>query len=190
MVDTYLGRTFLTPEAKTLAELLAADGYVTGIFGKRHLADNYPFRPMDRGFQESLVHRGGGIGQPAGPPGNRYWDPVLEHNGVSEKHSGYCTEIANTALIDLIKANRQRPFFGYLATNIPHSPFHVDEEYIEPYLEMGLPERTAQVCGMIKEFDENLRRLLEQLNELDLADRTIVVFLTDNGTTQQTYTAA
>ena len=189
VIDTYLGRTLMATEAETLAELLAAEGYATGIFGKWHLGDNYPLRSMDQGFQESLVHRGGGIGQPAGPPGNRYWDPVLERNGESEQNTGYCTDIFTDALIDFIEHNRERPFFGYLATNVPHSPFDVDEEYIEPYRKMGLPERTASVYGMITEFDENLDRLLNQLDRLGLADQTIVIFLTDNGPTQQTFTA-
>ena len=189
VIDTYLGRTLMAPESETLAELLSAEGYQTGIFGKWHLGDNYPLRPMDQGFQESLVHRGGGIGQPAGPPGNRYWDPVLEHNGVSKAYSGYCTRIFTDALIAFAREHRNRPFFGYLATNVPHSPFDVDEEYIEPYREMGLPERTARVYGMITEFDENLERLLSELDSLEIAERTIVVFLTDNGPTQQTYTA-
>ena len=189
VIDTYLGRTLMDPEAVTLAERLAAEGYATGIFGKWHLGDNYPLRSMDQGFGESLVHRGGGIGQPAGPPGNRYWDPTLEHNGVSKKYAGYCTDIFTDALIEFVKRNRERPFFGYLATNVPHSPFHVDEQYIEPYREMGLPENTSRVYGMITEFDENLDRLLGQLDQLGLADSTMVIFLTDNGPTQQTFTA-
>ena len=189
VVDTYLGRTLLDPAAVTLAELLGEAGYATGIFGKWHLGDNYPLRPMDQGFQESLVHRGGGLGQPAGPPGNTYWDPVLEHNGESREYKGYCTKIFTDELIDFVRANRGRPFFGYLATNVPHGPFDVDEEWIEPYREMGLPERTARVYGMIEEFDQNLDRLLKELDALGLAERTIVIFLTDNGPTQQTFTA-
>ena len=189
VVDTYLGRTLMDPDAVTLAELLEGAGYKTGIFGKWHLGDNYPLRAMDQGFHESLVHRGGGIGQPAGPPGNRYWDPVLQHNGESKEYDGYCTRIFTDALIEFIEQNRERPFFGYLATNVPHSPFDVDEAYIEPYREMGLPENTAKVYGMITEFDENLGRLLDRLDQLGLADSTIIVFLTDNGPTQQTFTA-
>lgn len=189
VIDTYLGRTLMDPEAVTLAELLGAEGYATGIFGKWHLGDNYPLRPMDQGFQEVLVHRGGGLGQPAGPPGNTYWNPVLEHNGRSEEYEGYCTGIFTDALIDFVRKHRDRPFFGYLATNVPHGPFDVDEEWIEPYRVMGLPERTARVYGMIEEFDQNLGRLLDEVGSLGLADRTIVIFLTDNGPTQQTFTA-
>ncbi len=189
VVDTYLGRTLLDPAAVTLAELLSEHGYATGIFGKWHLGDNYPLRPMDQGFQETLVHRGGGLGQPSGPPGNTYWDPVLEHNGESKRYEGYCTRVFTDGLIEFIRVNRDRPFFGYLATNVPHGPFDVDEEWIEPYREMGLPERTARVYGMIEEFDQNLDRLLGELDALGLAERTIVVFLTDNGPTQQTFTA-
>ena len=189
VIDTYLGRTLMDPEAVTLAEMLADEGYATGIFGKWHLGDNYPLRTIDQGFQESLVHRGGGLGQPAGPPGNTYWDPVLEHNGRSEKYEGYCTGIFTDALIRFVRDNRDRPFFGYLATNVPHGPFDVDEEWIEPYREMGLPERTARVYGMIEEFDQNLDRVLKELDSLGLDRRTIVIFLTDNGPTQQTFTA-
>ena len=189
VVDTYLGRSLMDPAAVTLAELLAAEGYATGIFGKWHLGDNYPLRAMDQGFAESLVHRGGGIGQPAGPPGNRYWDPVLENNGESRAYAGYCTDIFTDALLGFMENNQDRPFLGYLAPNVPHSPFHVDEKYIEPYRAMGLPENTSRVYGMITEFDENLERVLNRLDQLGLAERTIVVFLTDNGPTQQTFTA-
>jgi arylsulfatase A-like enzyme len=68
-IDTFLGRALMYPDEVTLAELLAAAGYRTGIFGKWHLGDNYPLRAMDQGFQEVLVLRGGGIGQPSDPPG-------------------------------------------------------------------------------------------------------------------------
>ncbi|MBN1418235.1 MAG: sulfatase-like hydrolase/transferase, partial [Planctomycetes bacterium] len=93
VVDTYIGRAMMDPREATIAEMLAAAGYRTGIFGKWHLGDNHPMRPHERGFQEALVHGGGGIGQPSDPPGNRYFDPILRHNGKEERHLGYCTDI-------------------------------------------------------------------------------------------------
>ena len=69
---------FMNTEETTIAEILSKNGYRTGIFGKWHLGDNAPMRPTDQGFQEALVHKGGGIGQAAGPAGNTYFDPILE----------------------------------------------------------------------------------------------------------------
>ncbi|MCG1037945.1 sulfatase-like hydrolase/transferase, partial [Polaribacter sargassicola] len=69
---------FMNSSEVTIAEVLKDNGYRTGIFGKWHLGDNTPMRPTDQGFEEALVHKGGGIGQAAGPAGNTYFNPVLE----------------------------------------------------------------------------------------------------------------
>ena len=93
IVDTYLGRSMMYPDEATVAELFGKTGYRAGIFGKWHLGDNYPMRAIDQGFQEAIVCKGGGIGQPSDPPGNSYFDPVLFHNGKAEKYRGYCSDI-------------------------------------------------------------------------------------------------
>jgi hypothetical protein len=89
-IDTFVGRAMMDPDEVTLAEILRGAGYATAIFGKWHLGDCYPMRPIDQGFEEALVHRGGGIGQPSDPPGGegRYTDPVLFHNGVETRATG------------------------------------------------------------------------------------------------------
>ena len=195
VTDTYLGRAVMHPEEVTMAEMFSSAGYRTGIFGKWHLGDNYPMRAMDQGFQECLVHNGGGIGQPSDPPGNRYFDPILQHNGREEKHLGYCTDIFANAAMAFIEQNRSRPFLAYLAPNAPHTPLEIADEWVAPYRQMGLPVPTAKVYGMIANIDFNVGRLLDRVRALGLERDTIVIFLTDNGAqadptlTEQRYNA-
>jgi arylsulfatase A-like enzyme len=205
VVDTFLGRSLMHPDEVTLAELLGAAGYRTGIFGKWHLGDNYPMRPIDQGFQEALVLKGGGIGQPSDPPGgSSYFDPILQHNGKPEKTKGYCSDVFTDAAIRFIEQQREQPFFVYLAFNAPHAPLQVPDRYYEPYRKRNLkvedfpavghpiggkfdPDVTARVYGMVTNIDDNLGRLFARLDELKLADDTIVIFLTDNGPQQPRY---
>ncbi len=185
-IDTYLGRAMMDPEEVTLAEMLRAAGYRTGIFGKWHLGDNYPMRPMDQGFQETLVHRGGGIGQPADlPNGSHYMNPVLLHNGRIERFRGYCMDVYTDVALRFIEGDRRQPFFVYLATNTPHTPLEVADSYASPYRAMGLDDDTAHVYGMIANIDENVGRLLARLEALGHEQDTIVIFLTDNGAQQR-----
>lgn len=189
VVDTYIGRALMDSNEMTLAEMLSRSGYKTGIFGKWHLGDNHPMRPIDKGFQEALVHNGGGIGQPSDPPGNTYHNPILRHNGEAKPYKGYCTDIFTDAAIRFIEENAEYPFFTYLATNAPHTPLQIDEELVKPYLEKGLDETTAKVYAMVENIDSNIGRLLDTLRELDLEDNTIVIFMTDNGPQQERYNA-
>jgi arylsulfatase A-like enzyme len=190
IVDTFLGRSMMYPDETTLAEVLGAAGYRTGIFGKWHLGDNYPMRAIDQGFQEALVHRGGGIGQPSDPPaGNGYFDPALFHNGRQELHEGYVTDIFFTAARKWIESVRNQPFFAYIPTNAPHGPLNIDEKYVAPFRKLNLPDDTAKVYGMVANIDENIGRLLATLRDLQLERDTIVIFMTDNGPWGERYNA-
>jgi arylsulfatase A-like enzyme len=189
VVDTYLGRSMMYPEEVTLPELLSQAGYRTGIFGKWHLGDNYPMRSIDQGFEESVVCKGGGVGQPSDPPENSYFNPILQRNGKPERYDGYCTDIFFREALQFIERNQRQPFFAYIPTNAPHTPLTVDDRYWKPFREAGLDETTAKVYGMIVNLDENVGRLLGKLGSLELERNTILLYLTDNGPQQPRYNA-
>ena len=184
VVDTYLGRSMMHHDEVTIAETLRSSGYRTGIFGKWHLGDHYPLRPSEQGFEEVLVHAGGGIGQPSDPPdGNSYFNPKLMHNGRLEQRNGYCTDVFFDAALDFIKAHKDHSFFAYIATNAPHVPLEVADTYVAPFRKQGLDETTAKTYGMLANLDENAGRLLAHLRKLKLEENTILIFMSDNGPT-------
>lgn len=186
---TIMGRSLLRRDETTMADVFAAAGYRTAIFGKWHLGDNYPYRPQDRGFAESLVHGGGGVGQTPDWWGNTYFDDTYLRNGRPERFKGYCTDVWFAEAMRFIEVNRGRPFFVYLATNAPHGPYRVPPQYAQPY--RNRPEvPDVEFYGMIASIDENIGRLEAKLAELGLADDTILIFMTDNGTSGRGYNAA
>lgn len=178
---TYGSRHHLRRDEITMADVFKQNGYRTAIFGKWHLGDNYPFRPMDRGFDESLIHGGGVIWETPDWWDNNYYDDTYFRNGEPEKVKGYCTDVWFTEAAEFIEKNQDRPFFVYVATNAPHGPLHVPERYRKPY-EEEVGKRRAAFYGMIVSIDENLGRLRAKLKELSLDRDTILVFFNDNGT--------
>lgn len=179
---TVMGRSFLRRDEKTMADYFAANGYQTGIIGKWHLGDNAPYRPQDRGFHDVFIHGGGGVGQTPDYWGNNYFDDTYFNNGTWENQSGYCTEIFFNQADRFVTQNREKPFFLYLSTNAPHGPYLVDQKYSEPFKDQGLPSPLAEFYGMIVNIDENMGQLRNRLKELGLAQNTLLIFMTDNGT--------
>lgn len=180
-IDTYLGRSCMDPDEVTLAALLRESGYRTGISGKWHLGDCYPMRAMDQGFEEALVHNGGGLAQPANLGRDDYFDPEVMHNGKLTPTEGYCTDVFADHAIRFITDHRDEPWFSYLATNAPHSPMQVDDRWAGPHLEAGLPEVWARLYGMVDNIDYNVGRVLATLEEQGLTDNTIVIYTSDHG---------
>lgn len=207
VVDTYLGRSLMHPDEATVAEMLASSGYRTAIFGKWHLGDNYPLRAVDQGFRESLTLNGGGIGQPSDPPGgDSYFDPMLRHNGRWTRTRGYISDVLADAAIDFIRRSRGEPFFAYLSFNAPHTPLQVPPEPYARYRATGMQpdlfrgpghpvpasfnaDTTARVYAMVENIDQNVGRVLAELDRLNLTRQTLVTFLTDNGPQQPRYNA-
>jgi len=178
-----MGRHHLRADEVTMADVFAGSGYRTGVFGKWHLGDNYPFRPQDRGFHESLTHGGGVVGEAPDFWGNDNTDDTYFRNGKPEKTTGYCTDVWFREAMAFIDKAKQRPFFVYLPTNAPHGPHHVPLRYTTPYLDRkGVSASRARFYGMIANIDDNLGRLRTFLRDKGLTRNTILVFMTDNGT--------
>ena len=184
---TSSGRTSLHKREKTLGDLFTINGYATGMFGKWHLGDNAPTRPMDKGFERSVWHRCGGVTQISDYWGNDYFDDTYLVGDKWKKFDGYCTDVwfdEAMGFIDgvLTDAGGNKPFFVYLATNAPHGPYLVGPEWKKPYLDAGCPPQQAAFKGMVANFDWNLGRLRRFLKTEQVDSETILVFLTDNGT--------
>ena len=178
---TSSGRTMMHSDEKTLGDLFSGNGYATGMVGKWHLGDNAPHRPQDRGFQDVVWHRCGGIGQASDYWGNDYFDDVYERNGEFEQFEGYCTDVWFEEAIHFVEENREQPFFLYLALNAPHGPYRVPEEWAAPYRN-NKDVVNPNFYGMIANVDHNMGLLRSCLDRLELADDTILIFMTDNGT--------
>ncbi|MHC4997068.1 MAG: arylsulfatase, partial [Planctomycetota bacterium] len=179
---TILGRSLMNTDEVTLAEALQKSGYTTGMFGKWHLGDNYPLRPQDQGFDHVVMHGGGGVQQTPDAWGNDYFDDRYWKNGVLTRYEGYCTDVWFNEALDFIESSKDKPFFAYISTNAPHSPFFIDQSYEQPYLDKGVAPTMAKFYGMITNIDDNLGRLMDRLDETGLANNTILIFTTDNGT--------
>ena len=176
------GRHLLDPAAFTAGDIFSQNGYRTGMFGKWHLGDNYPFAPQHRGFDRVVSHGGGGIGELPDYWGNNYIDDTYFCDGDPKQFSGYCTDVFFTEALDFIESESAQPFFVYLATNAMHAPHIVPEAYALPYRAAGVEDERANFYGMIANFDENMGRLTRRLEELGIADDTILIFTSDHGT--------
>ncbi len=180
---TITGRSILFDDEVTLPEILVENGYTNGMFGKWHLGDNYPNRPEDRGFDEVVRHGGGGITQGPDYWMNDYFDDTYWHNGETQKYEGYCTDVFFGEALNFIEANKDKPFFCYISSNAPHGPRNVPKEYFDQYVNNDqLSEKVQRFYGMITNIDDNFKLLEDKLDDLGIADNTILIFTTDNGT--------
>ena len=207
--DTYNGGAIMSNTETTIAEILKEADYSTGIFGKWHLGDNYPFRPSEQGFDESIIHLAGGIGQVGDftnyYKGNTsYFDPILWKNNKKNQYDGYCSDIFAENAVKFIEKNKNKPFFCYLSFNAPHTPLQVPKKYYNMYKdldpELGFndeslaskmsekdKEDARRIYGMVTNIDDNVGKVLNKLTELGIEEETIIIFMTDNGPQQFRY---
>ena len=179
---TIMGRSMLRENEVTIGQVFKDAGYATGMFGKWHLGDNHPYRPEDRGYTEVLRHGGGGVGQTPDYWDNAYFDGSYWHNGTPVPVKGFCTDVFFDYAKRFIRASKKKgvPFLAYVTTNAPHGPMHSPVEFSKPYEKVknvGL----ANFYGMIANIDWNVGTMRAFLEEEGLAENTIFIFTTDNG---------
>lgn len=180
---TIMGRELLFADETILPQIFAENGYATAMFGKWHLGYAYPFRPIDRGFQEVVRISGGGTGQGPDYWGNDSFDDTYSHNGAYQKYHGFSTDVFFNQAIQFIEKNKNNPFFLYLATPTAHEPLNLPEKYFDLYKnDDELSEELKRFYGLITNIDDNFQRLENALEQLRLLENTIVIYMTDNGT--------
>jgi len=168
----------------TIGDTFKAAGYATGAFGKWHNGMQWPYHPNARGFDEFYGFCSGHWGY--------YFSPELEHNGQMVKGNGYVADDFTSHAIEFIEKNKDKPFFCYLPYNTPHSPMQVPDSYWKRFDGKDLKmrnrdpkrenlEHTRAALAMCENIDWNVGRLLKKLDELKLAENTIVIYFSDNG---------
>lgn len=171
--------TRLNLEYFTLPEALKKSGYATGHFGKWHLGHE-PYDPLHQGFDVDVPHWPG-----SGPAGSYVapWKfPLnLAFFGQPGEH---IEDRMGSEAIRFIQAHKDEPFYlNYWAFSV-HSPYDAKPELVDEYLpkvDAAAPQHNALYAAMVQSLDDNVGRLLDTLDELELAERTIVIFFSDNG---------
>ena len=182
--STSTGGERLDLDEKTIGDAFKAAGYATGAFGKWHNGMQYPYHPNGRGFDEYY-------GFCSGHWGN-YFDPVLEHNGKLVRGKGFIIDDLTDHAISFIDDNKDKPFLCYLPLNTPHSPMQVPDRFYKKFANLKLKLRhrdlkiedvpkTRAALAMCENIDWNVGRVLKKLDDLKLAENTIVIYFSDNG---------
>ena len=154
-----------------LSQAFKDNGYATGFFGKWHTGSADPLLPGDFGFDRyGIVGRG-------------ISDVTFNTESGQVESSGYREEAMFDLALDFIESKRHEAFFTYIATRVPHdtpSPM-CPPEYKNMYADLDEGEGDKEVYGMVTWYDHNVGRLFAKLEELDLADNTVIVYFPDNG---------
>ena len=172
----------------TIADLFKRAGYSTGAFGKWHNGMQYPYHPLGRGFDYFYGFCSGHWGH--------YYDALMERNGELVKGKGFCVDDFTTEAINFIDraVKDEKPFFAYVPYNTPHSPMQVPDRWWNKFKDKNLEDMMRHrnpskedrlhllaALAMCENIDWNVGRLLNKLDQLKIADDTIVIFFNDNG---------
>lgn len=171
----------LPTDAMTMAEIFKQHGYATGHVGKWHLGYASEMMANGQGFDYSFGHMGGCIDNYSH---FFYWQGPNRHdlflNGKEIHRPGeFFGDLVVEQSQAFIESSEGRPFFLYLALNMPHYPYQGDEKWLAEY--SNLPEQRRLYNAFLSTCDERIGRVLQILEEQKLRDKTIVVFQSDNG---------
>jgi len=174
-------RTALDTSLVTIAEALRARGYATAHVGKWHLG-GVGSLPTDHGFDLNVAGD-----QRGHPPGYFYpykrWEDQLQYLPGEGEPGEYLTDRLTDEAVGFIERHRERPFFLHLAHYAVHTPLQAQQRLVDKYEGKPVtPEHGDPVyAAMVESVDESIGRIVDKLAELGLAERTLVVFFSDNG---------
>ena len=182
--STSAGGERMNLDEMTIADTFKAAGYATGAFGKWHNGMQYPYHPNGRGFDEYYGFCSGHWGD--------YFSPPLEHNGQIVQGEGFIIDDLTNKAMSFMESNKDRPFFAYIPYNTPHSPMQVPDPFWDKFKDKELTMHNREpkkedighircALAMCENIDWNVGRILKKLDDLDIADNTIVLYFCDNG---------
>ncbi|MCI0723294.1 MAG: sulfatase-like hydrolase/transferase [Acidobacteria bacterium] len=165
-------------ETVTLAELLVSGGYATGLVGKWHLGPTFDYGPRKQGFREAYgsLHSGA-------DPYKHHWrlGRTWFRNEEFMDEPGHATDLLGREASDFIRRHREHPFFLYLAFTAPHVPLEEEERWIKPYEGIIQNKDRRLFAGTVTHMDDAIGRVLDALDEWKVRERTLIIFLSDNG---------
>lgn len=164
------GHDFINLDETLMPELFKNAGYVTGSFGKWHSGKTDGYFPWDRGFDQAYMAKL-----------YQYYPATGMFNDKPVTQNRWSQDVVTDYAINFIKQNKDKPFLAYVPYLTPHGLWRAPEERVKKYTDKGLSVGYATLCGMLDLLDENIGRLLAELEKQGLAENTIVVFLSDNG---------
>ncbi|MBI9019370.1 MAG: sulfatase-like hydrolase/transferase [Phycisphaerae bacterium] len=182
LVSNAYGDRGMPNDQVTIAEVLKGHGYRTGIFGKWHMGDTLPLSPNAQGFDEFFGHKVGCIDNYShffywhGPNRHDLWKNEQEHWEDGKYFPDMVVREANR----FIEENKDDPFFLYLPFNMPHYPLQAEQKFAEMYKNIKDPKR-ARYGAFVTALDDRIGQVLAKLDELNLRENTIVIFMSDHG---------
>jgi len=178
-------------DEEMISEVLKKQGYSTMAIGKWHLGIQPDYQPRNQGFDEFFGFLSGG---------HQYFPELLTLNSMQEVIDNetswyymrlldngkrvdidkYLTDALSDRAVEFIERKKDQPFFLYLAYNAPHTPYQATEKYLDRFTHIE-DERRRTYAAMISAVDDGVGAVLDKLDELGIADNTLIFFLSDNG---------